>query len=177
MAAGSTRIPWIVIGVLIVVLGGASIAAKKKKTDPVKTTGSRAVVVPTVDRSRTVVVPPCNPPTQIDAQNAASQIQVPGAVAVTLLKGAPSHTLVVPRCSTLPSSAFVLAADEQVSAEDTTPNKGNPITGGIKAQVTVPAQSAATTIIVPPCKGKAGTVKTKVLEPLAGTTFAVAPRC
>lgn len=187
MPAGGTRIPWIVIGVLIVAMAGAGIAAKKKKTDPVKTSGSRAAVVPTADRARTVVVPPCSPPTVINAANASSQIEVPGAVAVTLPVGEPTHTVVVPRCqakaapapgsANLPSAAFVLDPGEQVSAEDKTPAKGNPVASGIKAQVTLPTGSEVTTVIVPPCQGEAKEVKTTVLNPLKGTTVAVAPGC
>lgn len=189
MPAGGTRIPWIVIGVLILAMAGAGIAAKKKKTtDPVKATGSRAAVVPTADRARTVVVPPCSPPTVIDAANASAQIEVQGAVAVKLPAGEPTHTVVVPRCkavaapspgsANVPSAAFVLEPGEQVSVDEKSPAAtGNQVSSGVTQQVTLPTGTEIDTIIVPPCQGEAKEVKTTVLDPLKGTTIAVAPDC
>src|SRR5947208_2945450 len=87
------------MGVMILVFVVGGILAKKEKPKPFKTVGSRAVVLPAGDRRRTVVVPPCSPPTVITPLNASTQIQVPGAIAVTIPQGAPARTIVIPRCS------------------------------------------------------------------------------
>lgn len=185
---GRNRIPWIVIGLLIVAMGAAGIAAQKKKgASPFKVTGGRAVVVPTADRARTVVVPPCSPPTTITAGNAAAQIEVPGAVAVRLPRGAAARTVVIPRCPAraapapgslnLPSAAFVLGVGEQVSDAQRVPKGGDPVAYGIKAQVTVPTGSGAATIVAQPCQGEEKAAKTTVVKPPAGSDVAVAPRC
>ena len=57
---GSIRLPFIVMGVLIVLFVVGGILAKKEKPKPFKTEGSRAVVLPAGDRKRVVVVPPCS---------------------------------------------------------------------------------------------------------------------
>src|SRR4051795_2793689 len=142
---GSIRLPFIVMGVLILVFVVGGILAKKEKPKPFKTEGSRAVVLPAGDRSRAGVVPPCSPPTVITPKNASAQIQVPGAVAVAIPKGAPARTIVIPRCSAVaapspgganvPSSAFVLGPDEVVSEVSKVSKGGDPVAFGIKNQV------------------------------------------
>jgi hypothetical protein len=183
---GPTRVPWIVIGTLLVLMVGIGIANKKSSSPPVKTEGSRAIVLPPADRTRTVVVPPCSPATVITAANAASQIDVPGTVAVALPQGAPARTVVIPRCSAkaapapgspvIPSAAFVLGPGEQV-ADVQSAKAADPIASGIKAQVTVPTGSRVTTIVAAPCQGKSTTIRTTVLNPTAGSGVAIAPGC
>jgi hypothetical protein len=183
---GPTRVPWVVIGTLLVLMVAAGIATTKSKTPPVKTEGSRAIVLPPADRTRTVVVPPCSPPTVITAANASSQIDVPGTVAVSLPQGAPARTVVIPRCSAtaapspgspiIASAAFVLGPGEQVSDVQST-KAADPIASGIKAQVTVPTGSPVTTIVAAPCQGKSSSARTTVLNPLAGSGVAIAPTC
>jgi hypothetical protein len=184
---GGTRIPWIVMGVLILVFGVASAASTKKKTKPFKLEGSRAVVVPTSDRSRIVVISPCSPIAAITQANASSIIQVPGAIAVSFPRGGTSRTLVVPRCKAqaspqpgalnVPSSAFVLGPGGVVSSADKVPKGANPVAFGIRQQVTVPTGSPATTIVAAPCQGKAKAVKVTVIRPSNGSNVAIAPRC
>jgi hypothetical protein len=185
---GRLRLPFIVMGVLILlfVVGGA--LNKKEKPKPFKTEGSRAVVLPAADRARAVVVPPCSPPTVITPKNASAQIAVPGAVAVALARGAPARTIVIPRCSAvaapspgaanIPSGAFVLGPGKTVSNAPTVPKGGDPVAYGITQQVTLPAGSAATTIVAAPCQGKAKAEKTTVLKAAAGSGgVAIAPGC
>jgi hypothetical protein len=185
---GSVRLPFIVMGVLILLFVVGGILAKKEKPKPFKTQGSRAVVLPAADRARAVVVPPCSPPTVITPKNASVQIQVPGAVAVAIAKGAPARTVVIPRCSAVaapspgaanvPSSAFVLGPDKAVSEQSKVPKGGDPVAYGITQQVTLPPGSPATTIVAAPCQGKAKAVKTTVLKPAAGPgAVAIAPQC
>jgi hypothetical protein len=187
-APGATRIPWIVMGVLVVLFVAVGIATKKSTPKPFKTEGSRAVVLPAADRARTVVVPPCSPPTVITPANASAQIQVQGAVAVAIPQGAPPRTVVIPRCAStaapspgsanVPSGAFVLGPGETVSEVSTVPKGGDPVAFGIKTQVTVPAGSPVVTIVAAPCQGTPNAVKTTVLKPAAGPGgVAIAPGC
>lgn len=183
---GGTRVPWIVIGTLIVLMVAAGVAAKKSTTAPVKTQGSRAVVLPAADRTRTVVVPPCSPPTVITAADASTQIQVPGAIAVSIRQGEPARTVVIPRCSSkaapapgsanVPSAAFVLGPGEQVSDVQSA-KAADPVASGVTVQVTVPAGSPVTTIVAAPCQGTGTAAKTTVLNPTAGSGVAIAPGC
>jgi hypothetical protein len=176
------------MGTLILLFVAGSIAFKKSTPKPYKTEGSRAVVLPAADRMRSVVVPPCSPPTVISAANASAQISVPGAVAVAIPQGAPPRTVVIPRCSAkaapipggtnIPSAAFVLGPGETVSEVAKVPKGGDPVAFGIKTQVTVPTGSPVTTIVAAPCQGKASTVKTTVLNPAPGSGgVAIAPGC
>ena len=185
---GSVRLPLIVMGVLIVLFIVGGLLTKKSTPKPFKTQGSRAVVLPASDRSRTVVVPPCSPPTVITALNASTQIQVPGAVAVAIPQGAAARTIVIPRCSAraapspgapnIPSGAFVLGPDRTVSNISKVRKGGDPVAYGITQQVTLPPASAATTIVAAPCQGKAKALRTTVLKPAARSGgVAIAPRC
>jgi hypothetical protein len=185
---GSIRLPFVVMGVLIVLFVVGGLLTKKSTPKPFKTVGSRAVVLPAGDRKRTLVVPPCSPPTVITPQNASAQIQVPGSVAVTIPRGAPARTMVIPRCSAtaapspgapnIPSGAFVLGPDKTVSDQSKVPKGGDPVAYGITQQVQLPPGSAATTVIAAPCQGKAKTLKTTILKPARGSGgVAIAPRC
>jgi hypothetical protein len=185
---GSVKTPLTISAVLIVLFVIGSIVFEKEKPKPFKTEGSRAVVLPAADRLRTVVVPPCSPPTVITAQNARSQISVPGSVAVAIPQGAPPRTVVIPRCSAkaapspgsanVPSGAFVLGPGETVSDVSKVPTGGDPVAYGIKAQVTVPTGSPAVVIVAAPCQGKASVEKTTVLKPAGGSGgVAIAPEC
>lgn len=184
---GGTRVPWIVMGVLILMFAVAGAASTKKKTKAFKLEGSRAVVVPTSDRPRTVVIPPCSPRAAITEANATSMIQVPGSLAISFPGGGTSRTIVIPRCKAqaspqpgglnVPSSAFVLGPDATVSAVEKVPKGANPVAFGVKQQVTVPTGSPATLIVVAPCDGTAKAIKTTVLRPAVGSTAAIAPRC
>jgi hypothetical protein len=185
---GSVRLPLIICGVLILLFFAGSQAFQKSKPKPFNVEGSRAVVLPAADRQRSVVVPPCSPPTVITPQNAATQIQVQGAVAVAIPQGAPSRTVVIPRCSAkaapspgsanVPSAAFVLGPGLTVSNASKVPKGGDPVAFGIYNQVTIPAGSPATTIVAAPCQGKAKAAKTTVLKPSDPSgSVAIAPGC
>jgi hypothetical protein len=187
-STGSVRLPFIIMGVMIALFIAGGIAFQKDKPKPFKTEGSRAVVLPAADRQRTVVVPPCSPPTVITPKNAATQIQVPGAVAVAVPKGAPSRTVVIPRCSAtaapspgsanIPSGAFVLGPGETVSEVSKVPKGGDPVAFGITQQLTLPTNSPAVAIVAAPCQGKATATKTTVLKPADGSGgVAIAPGC
>src|SRR3954464_13010805 len=176
------------MGVLILLFVVGGILAKKEKPKPFKTEGSRAVVLPAGGQRGVVVVPPCSPPTAITPRNASTQLQVPGAVAVAIARGAPAPTIVIPRCTAqaapppgaanIPSGAFVLGPDKTVFDTSKVPKGGDPVAYGITQQVQLPAGSPATTVIAAPCQGKAKAEKTTVLKPAAGSGgVAIAPQC
>jgi hypothetical protein len=185
---GSVRLPFIVMGVLVLIFVVGGILAKKEKPKAFKTEGSRAVVLPAGDRKRAVVVPPCSPPTVVTRKNASTQIAVPGAVAVAIPRGAPARTIVIPRCSAkaapspgapnIPSGAFVLGPDKTVFDVSKLPKGGDPVAYGIRQQVQLPAGSPATTVVAAPCQGKAKAEKITILKPAAGSGgVAIAPEC
>jgi hypothetical protein len=185
---GSIRLPLMIGAGLIVLFVALSFAFQKdKKKTVVKTEGSRAVVLPAADRARTVVVPPCSPPTVITPENASNQFKVPGAVSLTIPQGAPPRTLVIPRCAAkakkptpgaanLPSSLFLLGPGAAVSETEKVPKGGNPVAFGIKPQVTVPTNSPVETIVAAPCQQKPKAARTTVLKPVRGS-LAIAPGC
>ncbi len=194
---GGTRIPWLVMGGLILLFVIGSIVFQKKEKETKITEGARAVAVPTDDVPRTVVVPPCNPPTEINRANASAQIAVPGATAVKLPRGVGLKNVVVPKCTVgkpgsanLPSAAFVLADGEKVVLGEEAGTKKkkdteNPAAQGIKAQLVLRPKSRTRTIIVPRCleddagtpPAAGGSQSVIVDEPKGGSTIAVAPRC
>jgi hypothetical protein len=164
---GGTRVVWVVMIVLAILLGaGAAILGKKTKKGY---QAARAVVVPT-DRARTVVVPPCATGAEITAQNASRQSSQIGSTTVQLPPGTGTRTLLVPKCgatkgahqvgtSNLPSAVFVLPL-------------GSAGASNMKSQVIVPNGSPATTVVVPQCEGKNGTGRSEVVAPQGGTALA-----
>jgi hypothetical protein len=185
---GSVRLPLIICGVLILLFGGVSALNTKSKPKPFKTEGSRAVVLPAGDRQRVVVVPPCSPRVVVNEANASSMISVPGVVAVGVPVGGEPHTVVIPRCAAkaapmpgsanIPSAAFMLGPGKQVFDVSKVPKGGDPIAYGIKEQVQIPTGSAITTVVAPPCQGKAAVEKTTVLSPDGpDKNIGIAPDC
>src|SRR3954449_3292570 len=175
-----TRVIWYVMAVLLVLLAGGAIAVGKKKGTGSACKGGRAVVVPTADRARTVVVPPCATGEAVNDVNAAKQIGTTGSTRVTVPRGQGTRVVVVPRCpaktgGTLPSAAFVVEPGARV------PVKGdkathNPVLQDLRSEVIVPQNSPATTIVVPPCSTKAEKGSSAVVGQ-GGSAIVVAPPC
>jgi hypothetical protein len=186
----TTRIPWYVMIVLAVVLGGlaaASTSSKPKLSNP----GERAVIVPT-DRARTVIVPPCATGVSVTPSSARRAERTSGATVVRLAAGRGVRTVLVPVCSTvphkaqstgsnLPSAAFVLPVGAKGPAANG--GKGVGISENIEAQLVVPQGSPVTTIVVPECEHpsnqkKSGQGRVVVIGGLHGrSTTALAPAC
>src|SRR5436305_192855 len=142
---------------LLVLLGGGAILAKKSKGGSAAK-GGRAVIVPTADRARTVVVPPCATGIAVTARTAGSQALTTGSTRVTVPHGTGTRVVVVPRCparsgGTLPSAAFVLGEGAKVPAKEDKAAR-NPVVQDLRSEVVLPASSAATTIVVPACSAK-----------------------
>lgn len=164
---------------LLVLLGGGAIAMSKKKGGSAAK-GGRAVIVPTADRARTVVVPPCATGIAVTAQNADRQASTTGSTRVTVPQGTGTRVVVVARCparsgGSLPSAAFVLGEGAKVPAKGDKAAR-NPVVQDLRSEVIVPASSTASTIVVPACAAKADKGNNVVLGGSGGPT-AVAPPC
>lgn len=183
----------IIMGVLAVLLILVSVLAggKKSKTSPPIDEGVRAVVVPTADRARTIVVPPCGSGTRITSRNLEAQLTTPGATVVRLAPAARARMLLIPRCAAstssaggkqvaqVPSSLFVFA----MGATTDTGSLGSPDgkktkTIAPRTQVIVPTASEADTVVVPPCTGVGREEQATVLTPRPESPQTLlAPRC
>ena|SRR5436190_14229994 len=186
----ANRAPFIIIGVLAVMLAVAGVVGGSSKQSPPKSfvaAGSfRAVVVPT-ETARTVVVTSCNAPAPDARAGARRHLRTPGVTAVRLQPGRGVRTVLVPRCSAakgtqlngtanMPSAAFVLKPGSHPPA---LPAKPQPT--GVLAQVVVPGASPVRTIVVPPCRAGTQPVRAALRQIVLGSgprpATAVAPAC
>lgn len=183
------RTVWIVGGVLVLVIAiGAMVAGggkkKKKTTAASPPVSARAVVLP-ANRSRTVVIPPCNTPVRSTARNAAAGRPTPGATTATLPQASGVHTLFVPHCQPtrtgstdlageIPSAAFILGDRKRLTKN----RDGKLLAEGVAAgsQLILPDGSNASTIVVPPCRKKAEENERDVVL-RGGSDPAVGPVC
>ena len=177
---GGTRVVWYVMAALLVLLGGGAIAVGKKKGAGSAGMGGRAVLVPTTDRARTVVVPPCATGEAVTSLTANKQIGVTGSTRVTIPQGPGTRIVVVPRCparsgGSLPSSAFVVEPGARVPVKGDK-NTHNPVLQDLRSEVIVPQGSAATMIVVPACSAKSTKGSSAVIGQGSSAT-AVAPPC
>lgn len=184
------RTVWIVGGALAaVLLIGALVSggSKKKSKPPPTPVGARAVVLP-ANRSRTVVVPPCNTPVSTTARNAARDRPTPGATTVEVPPRRGSRTLMVPNCQPmrtgsttadggLPSALFVLGDSKRPTKD----RDGRIDADGVVAEsvLLLPGGSSTSTIVVGPCTKKpAEKGRDAVLSAARGNPdLAVAPAC
>jgi hypothetical protein len=185
-----TRIPLIVMAALAAALIGGALIADALKGPSTANQGTRAVIVSTADRSRAVVVPPCNTGVPITPRNASGQATTLGATVVAFPQGPGTRVVLVPRCSqsngvgtsgtlNLPSAAFVLKAGTRITAGKGSQGK-SPSATNVHSQLIVPPGSAARTIVVPPCRPQSGSGRGNavvVAPPRAGSATSLAPRC
>lgn len=183
-----TRVPWFVMGFIILLFAVGGLLVKKKKPSPPTNPGARALIVPT-DRARTVVVPPCATGVGVTAQDAAGQAGREGSIRLTLQAGRGVRVVLVPRCTlqagkstgtsiSVPSAAFVLPVDAKGPAANG--GKGIGISAGTEGSLVVPQGSTVATIVVPACEKSNDTSGTNqaVVGPLQpGGTVALAPDC
>jgi hypothetical protein len=186
-----TRVAWIVMAALVLVLGGIAIAMKKEKTKP-KQEASRLLRVPT-DRARRVIVPPCGTGTNVAAIKADALAKTPGTIAFRLQKETGERLVLVPRCRAsqgaapsegvnLPSAAFILPIGAQVTA-----GRGGSAQAGtekVESQIAIFANSPVQTVVISRCiqtaqeAEKHGTGRTIVIKGERGDPkVALAPPC
>ena len=162
------KVPWVVGGVLILVLViGAVVATQSKKSSeaavPPPPESARAVVLP-ASQSRTVVVPPCNTPVSETVRGAGGgRAATPGATAFELPQGQGVRTLLVPHCQptktgsvnaagSIPSAAFILPNERRLTKNQ----EGKIDVQGViaESQLILPDRSKVSTVVVPACTKK-----------------------
>jgi hypothetical protein len=177
---------------LLVLLVGGSLLAGTSMTTSKVNEGLRAVVVPTGDIARTVIVPPCGTGTPVSSGGTAN-VLVTGATVVELPQGSGVRLVLVPRCaagsgasggqSLLPSAAFVPRPNTPVPTlgGKSVSGSSGPVVADPSAatsQLEVTAGSDVRTVVVPPCTGKSTGPAESILGSAAGTPgVAVAPGC
>jgi hypothetical protein len=154
-----SRVAWIVIVGLIVIMGGIAIAMEKKETTKPKQEASRLLRVPT-DRERRVIVPPCGTGTNVAATKADVLVKTPGTIAFRLQKETGERLVLIPRCRAsqgaapsegvnLPSAAFILPIGAQVTA-----GRGGSAQAGtelVESQIAIFANSPVDTVVITRC--------------------------
>jgi hypothetical protein len=154
-----TRVVWVVMAGLIIVLGGIAIAMKKGPKSKPKQEAARLLRVPT-EREREVIVPPCGTGTNVAVTKPEELVKTPGTIAFRLQRGNGDRLVLIPRCRAsqgaaasegvnLPSAAFVLPIGAQVTA-----GRGGSAQAGtekVESQLVVPANSSIETIVVTRC--------------------------
>jgi hypothetical protein len=182
----------IVLLIIVLVVGGilASGPSKVSAVSP----GTRAVIVPTADAARTVIVPPCGTGTNTASSNPTVAINTPGSVVVEFQQGEGTRLVLIPKCTAvhpgvaatnfLPAAAFVpkpgtnpppIGTGRSVSTSSSS-SAGAPQSA--QFQVSVPAGSPIRTIVVTPCQRLKGSGPAEtILGTTSGSTTAVAPAC
>jgi hypothetical protein len=184
------RMVFITIAALIVVLVVAGTIGSSKKTSSVNV-GTRAVIVPTADAVRTVVIPPCGTGTDVRSASAPAIINTAGTTSVELPQGAGERVVLVPKCgagkggsggtSNLPSAVFVPSPGARLPSVGTGSNASSSQVAApqdAQLELTVPNGSPIKTIIVSPCeKARVSGPAEQVLSAGTRSTTAVAPPC
>jgi len=175
---GTNRAVWIVLAALVLIFVVGGIVYPKKKTTNVNA-GMRAVVLPTNDAARTVLVGPCGTGANVSATSPSALIGTTGTVAFALPQGSGTRVVLIPRCSAaktnLPSGAFVLEPGTPIPSVAKGPSTAAAAPGSANAQVLVPAGSSVTTVVVTPCDGHSPVPAQTVLG--GSGSAASAPTC
>ncbi len=89
---------WVTLVVLVLILAIADLIASKTSPVNFANPGMRAVIVPTADVARTVVVTPCGTGAAIST-NPTVAMNTPGAISVQLPQGLGNRIVLVPKCA------------------------------------------------------------------------------
>jgi len=185
------RTVWVaIVGLLVVFAVAGSLASSNSGTSVVEP-GMRALIVPTNDAARTVVVAPCGTGTPTPSANAAAVMQTTGATSLELPQSGGARVVLVPKCSAgngatagttaLPSAAFVSAPGTAAppvgsATKSKTPQAAAP--DSAQFHLAVPSPSPIRTILVTPCeKTKPSGPAEQILSVAGSSTTAVAPAC
>ncbi len=180
-----------IIALIVLLVAGYAIAKSLQSTPSAIITGTRAVVVPTNDVSRTVVVAPCGTGTSAASSDVSAIEQAAGSTTIQLPQGQGNRIVLVPACtaghgassgtSPLPSAAFVPPAGVSLPPIGTGKTTTQPEAGSLVSaqyELTVPAGSAIRTVVVGPCEKSPPSAPAQVLlGPTGNTSTAVAPAC
>jgi hypothetical protein len=186
------RTVWAVALAIVALLVIGAVVIGKSSNSSTINQGTRAVVVPTADAARTVVVPPCGTGVTVASTDTAALANTTGTTQVGLPRGQGVRIVLVPKCgggragsagtSGLPSAAFLpmtgtpVPAVKPGSGGSGPPQVADP--GSAQSQLTVATGSPIRTIVVSPCeKAKVAGPAERVLSPTQGSATAVAPPC
>ena len=156
---------WIMLAVAaLFLIVGLTLGKKKSETatePPLPPGNARALVVPTDDERRTVVVAPCGTDVQDTARRSRRDDAegVPNTIRFEFPRGGGDRAVLVPDCSPqsgvsgtasgLPAAAFVLPVGTKENSLQVPPLRA-------ESQVIVPAGSEARTVVLTPCTGQLG---------------------
>jgi hypothetical protein len=197
-AGASNRTLAIIMGAVLAlfVIGGIALGTKKPDEEaepPLPPGNARALVLPTDDAARTVVVAPCGTDPKDSADDAREDRATPNTVRLEFPRGGGDRALLVPDCSPragvsatarLPSAAFILPVGTKENSLQVPPLRA-------ESQALVPQGGKARTVVISPCTGQLGGEAGKpapsregganqdaVLEPEEGQgDLVVAPLC
>lgn len=160
--ASNRTLLWIILGVAaLFVIGGIAVGKKKSESSepPLPPGNARALVLPTDDAARTVVVAPCNTDPEDTARDARKDESTPNTVRLEFPRGGGDRALLVPDCSPqtgvsggasgLPAAAFVLPVGTKENRLQVPPLRA-------ESQLVVPKDSDARTVVMAPCTGQVG---------------------
>jgi hypothetical protein len=184
----------IVIAILVVVLVAGYVIAKSSSSSSGTSTvepGTRAVVIPTADAARTVVVAPCGTGTNVLSSNATAVMDTTGSISVQLPQGYGNRVILIPKCSSgpggtagtleLPSAAYVTRPGTRVPPIGSPSHTKSPQAGAPNSAqfvLTVPSGSTIRTIVLTPCqRARPSGPSQQVLAATGGSSTAVAPAC
>ena len=197
-AGAPNRTVFVIMAVVALLFIAAGLAMSPKTPPsgppPLPPGNARALVVPTEDADRTVVVAPCGTDVEDTARGTREGKAVPNTLRFVFPKGGGDRAVLVPDCSPnagvsaantgLPTAAFVLPVGTRENSLQVPPLRG-------ESQLVVPQQSKARTIVLAPCSGlqggeagkpvpakEGGQAQDAVLEPEEGQgTQVTAPQC
>ncbi|MBV9818091.1 MAG: hypothetical protein JOZ07_07040 [Solirubrobacterales bacterium] len=188
------RSVWVVIVVLLVILVIAGLLGSGTSPVSLIQPGMRAVIVPTQDAARSVIVAPCGTGAPVVSANAQAERNITGAVAIQLPQGYGDRVVLVPRCTAtaggtapatnLPAAAFVADPGTSLPTVGTAKSVSSSsllVAGEVNSaqlQLTVPPGSPIRTVVVSPCEKSKPTGPAQIiLAPVGRSTTAVAPPC
>jgi hypothetical protein len=184
----------VIVGLIIVLVAGYAIAKSTSGSSSTTSSvepGTRAVVVPTADAARIVVVAPCGTGANGLSSNATAVMDTTGSISLQLPQGYGNRVILIPKCSggqggaagtsELPSAAFVTGPGTRVPpigspSHTTSPQAGAP--NSAQFVLTVPSGSTIRTIVLGPCqKERPSGPSQQILSAADGSSTAVAPAC
>lgn len=199
-AGAPNRTLFIIMAAVAVLFALAAITLGKTKEEkmpppPFPPGNARALVMPTDDAPRTVVVAPCGTDPQETARDAREDRSTPNTVRFEFPKGGGDRALLVPDCSPQSGSSSAAAGKTPAAAfvlpVGTRENRLQSPLLRSESQLLVPKEGKAKTVVLGPCTGQLGGVAGKeaaareggaqqdaVLEPEAGQgDLVTAPKC
>ena len=197
-AGASNRTVFVIMAVIAALFLIIGLLVGKKKEEamqkPPLPGNARALVLPTEDVARSVVISPCGTDPKESANDAREDRSTPNTVRFEFPRGGGDRAVLVPDCSPqagvsgansgLPAAAFILPVGTRENRLEVPPLRA-------ESQAFVPQGGKARTVVISPCTGQLGGEAGKpapareggdnqdaVLEPEAGQgDLVVAPLC